>query len=113
MNKNDFLKHCGSFFDTCLDTLQAKNSDYTNTSDNPFANFESVKSLGISAETGILTRMMDKMSRLASFSAGKSLQVKDESVHDTLMDLACYSAIFSAMIKSKNEEKTLRMDGAL
>ena len=70
--------------------MERKNKDYTGGSDDPFANFKSVEVLGISTEVGFLTRMMDKMKRIASFVHKGELAVKDESVTDTLQDLSNY-----------------------
>lgn len=60
-----------------------------------------MESLGIQTEIGFLTRMMDKMKRISSFVHNGKLQVKDESVTDTLQDLANYSALMAGYIKSK------------
>lgn len=41
------------------------------------------------------------MKRVASFAENGDLQVKDESVLDTLQDLANYSCLLAGYIKSK------------
>lgn len=46
------------------------------------------------AEFGLIStcmRLTDKLKRLKSFARGADMQVKDESIKDTLMDLANYS----------------------
>lgn len=48
--------------------------------------------------------MMDKMKRIASFAEKGELQVKDESVTDTLKDLANYSCLLAGYLKSKSEK---------
>jgi hypothetical protein len=40
------------------------------------------------------------MARIASFVKNGELKVKDESVQDTLLDLANYSMLFAAYLKS-------------
>ena len=81
---------------------KAKNADYTGGSDDPFSNFRQVESLGIaSTEQGFLTRMVDKVARISSFVKQGTLQVKDESVEDTLLDLANYCILMAAYIKDK------------
>jgi len=60
-----------------------------------------VEILGITTEQGFLTRMMDKMKRIASFAEKGELQVKDESVTDTLRDLANYACLLAGYIESK------------
>lgn len=106
MNKTEYIQYCEAFFLTCLATMKKKTDDYTGSSNSPFANFEAVEVLGFSTEVGFLTRMMDKMKRIASFVERRELSVKDESVQDTLIDLASYSALFAAYIKSKNHDNT-------
>jgi len=101
MNKKEYFEFAEQFFKDCLEISKKKNADYTGGTDNPFSNFSSVEVLGISTEQGFLTRMMDKMKRIASFVEKGELQVKDESVIDTLNDLANYSALFAGYIKSK------------
>lgn len=102
MTKQDYFK----FHQDCLDKMAkitaAKNADYTGVGDDPFANFTRVEAMGIcSTEQGFLTRMMDKMSRINSFVQKGTLQVKDESVEDTLLDLANYAILLAGYIKSK------------
>lgn len=102
MTKEDYLK----FHRECLEKMAkitaAKNADYTGIGDDPFANFTRVELLGIcSTEQGFLTRMMDKLSRITSFVQKGELQVKDESVEDTLLDLSNYCILMMGYIKSK------------
>lgn len=83
----------------------AKNADYNHSDENPFSNFENVERLGVcSTEQGFITRMMDKMSRLVSFIHRGVLQVKDESIEDTLLDLANYCILMAGYIKSKKSQ---------
>ena len=69
------------------ETYEKKNEDYGNSFEN------SLDKHGLIA--GIV-RMDDKMSRLISLNSKKEQQVMDESLRDTLMDLANY-AIMSVM----------------
>jgi hypothetical protein len=101
MTKEDYFKFAQDFFQSCIEISKRKNADYTGVSQDPFANFKSVESLGISTESGFLTRMMDKMARIGSFASNGSLQVKDESVTDTLRDLANYACLLAGYIESK------------
>jgi hypothetical protein len=102
MNRKELAEFHKEFCDTMHATMQAKNADYTGDASDPFANFTTVEELGIATtEQGFLTRMTDKMKRIISFVNKGELQVKDESVQDTLMDLANYCIIFAAYIRSK------------
>jgi cytochrome c-type biogenesis protein CcmE len=86
------------------DVTKAKNADYTGDLSDPFKNFKQVEFMGIcSAEQGFLTRMTDKMMRIGSFVKKGELQVKDESVTDTLQDLAIYAILMLCYIKSKKD----------
>jgi hypothetical protein len=104
MNKTEYFEFAQSFFNECIEISRKKNADYTGGNDNPFSNFESVESLSIKTEQGFLTRMMDKMARIGSFVSKGELQVKDESVADTLRDLANYSCLLAGYIKSKKDK---------
>lgn len=101
MTKQEYFDFSEEFFKSCVEISKKKNADYTGGSKDPFANFKSVEVLGISTEVGFLTRMMDKMKRISSFVSQGELQVKDESVTDTLNDLANYCALMAGYIKSK------------
>jgi len=94
------------FFETTttrmVETMKKKNADYGGAVPDPFSNFVQVETLGIAtAEQGFLTRMTDKLCRVASFAKNGELQVKDESVSDTLLDLANYSLLMMAYLESK------------
>lgn len=98
------------FHEACCEKMRAitmaKNADYTGESVDPFANFTRSEALGItSTERGFLTRMVDKIARLISFADRGILQVKDESVEDTLLDLANYCILMAGYIQSKRPQK--------
>ena len=101
MTKKDYFEFAQKFFGSCVEISRKKNADYTGGSDDPFSNFTSIEVLGIKTEHGFLTRMFDKMKRISSFVENGELQVKDESVLDTLSDLSNYCALLAGYIKSK------------
>lgn len=110
MTREDLLAYHKQKCQEMNDTMKRKNNDYCSASNDkevdPFHNFRQIESLGLcSAEVGIVTRMLDKLARISSFIKNGDLQVKEESVEDTLMDLANYSIILSAFIKDKYKEK--------
>jgi hypothetical protein len=81
---------------------KAKNADYAGGEGDAFANFTMVEKMGFATtEQGFLTRMNDKMMRLANFVKNGTLQVKDESVTDTLLDLANYAILMVGYLESK------------
>lgn len=104
MNREEYLKTFEEITKTMLETTRKKNADYTNNSDNPFANFEMVELISggaITTEQGFLTRMTDKIMRLGTFIKSGVLQVADEKVEDTALDLAIYLILFVCYLRSK------------
>lgn len=75
-----------------LDIYEKKNADYGNSYSRQLDEF------GIVA--GVV-RMSDKMERLKNLSKGNEAKVKDESVYDTLLDLANYSAMTCMWLRNK------------
>lgn len=51
-----------------------------------------------------IANYMDKISRINSFTQQGVCNVKDESIEDTLIDLANYSILMAGYIKSKKQE---------
>lgn len=83
---------------------KAKNKDYSGTNDDFYHNFKYVERLGIcSLETGILTRMSDKFTRLCNLVDDFSkAEVKTEKLEDTLKDLLNYGYYLLVYIKDKD-----------
>lgn len=105
MTIKEFLEYHESTCNKMTEVTKVKSYDYAGFADNdPFANFRIVENCGIaSVEQGFLTRMMDKVSRINSFIKQGVCEVKDEKIEDTLIDLANYSILMAAYIKSKKE----------
>lgn len=84
-------------------TYIRKNSDYGDS----FS--ESMDEYGL---TSALIRMGDKMSRLKSLSKHTgSAQVLDESLQDTLLDLANYAIMTAIWLKEQDEGKFKFFEG--
>lgn len=80
-----------------------KNKDYGG--GDPLGNFKtSAESLGVSPFKGVLVRMSDKWSRISNIVKSGETHVKDETIEDTLKDLACY-CILAIIIKRETETK--------
>jgi hypothetical protein len=104
MNKEQFLKRLKELYDINLAIADRKNSDYA-TSFDPFKNFRLCEQLGIcSVEVGMLVRICDKLSRISNLLEGEQPEVQDESIMDTLSDMANYSMILRVFIEQKNGE---------
>ena len=86
-----------------LDEMRAlhvrKAADYGRGAD-PFANVRASGEFGIPAWVGVMVRANDKLHRIKSFAQNGSL--KNESVEDSLMDLAAYSLI--ALVLYREEQ---------
>jgi hypothetical protein len=67
-------------------THRAKAHDYGDS-------LNAVQALGLLPLTGILVRMSDKWSRITVLSRGVAPAVKNESLRDTLLDLAAYAVL--------------------
>jgi ribosomal protein L10 len=108
MTKEDYFKFAESFYQRLLDISKAKNADYTGGDPDPFANFTAVEQYKVKTEHGFITRMSDKMMRIASFINVGDLQVKDESVMDTLGDLANYCVLLAGYLRNKQENSVVK-----
>jgi predicted SpoU family rRNA methylase len=74
--------------------LEKKNRDYGNSFDKTIAEY------GI---TAYLLRIEDKISRLKSITKNKEVLVTDESMEDTIRDIAGYSILMLNYLESKNK----------
>lgn len=72
------------------DLHDMKQCDYGAKGD-PFANVRASEAFGVPGWVGCVIRANDKMKRLQTFAKSKTL--KNESVEDSLMDLAVYALI--------------------
>lgn len=77
-----------------LETFKKKNADYGDSTTQTFREF------GL---TSYAIRLNDKLNRIKSFCKKGELEVNDESVIDTLKDMANYCLL--AVIDIKNQEK--------
>lgn len=82
-------------------THDAKRHDYASTED-VFANFRHCEIAGIPAWKGVCVRISDKFSRIMGFAKKGKLKVKDESVKDTLIDMANYALIALILYEEQN-----------
>ena len=104
MTRNELVQFFEDTTRNMIETMKRKNQDYCGGRDDEYAftNFDAVKHIGLcDPAVGILTRMTDKLTRVCGFVKNGSLQVKDESVEDTLQDMAVYCLLLMAMIKHK------------
>jgi hypothetical protein len=87
-------KHASEVIKKMKSIMGNKSHDYSEDKD-ILSNFKMTDVLfGVPAYTGVLIRMSDKVSRIQNITAKGSNKVKDESMQDTLLDLANYSLLF-------------------
>jgi hypothetical protein len=82
--KNDKEKEFLNIVLKMFYTYRAKNTDYGSSFDELFDEF---------GMTSALLRLKDKYNRLKAITANGDIKVKDESIQDTLMDLANYAIL--------------------
>lgn len=81
----------------CITLYSEKNADYGNSFD------KGMDAIGIKYGIG---RIFDKCNRLVEITKdNKEQQVKDETLEDTVMDLACYSIMMLAYRKRQRTNK--------
>lgn len=95
-NKRDLLFNLHTIItERAYKLMEKKNHDYAD-GDNPFKNFEASEVIGVHPLQGVLMRMQDKMSRLAT-AVHSDLLVESESVEDSVVDIINYAVIYLAM----------------
>jgi hypothetical protein len=89
MTREDLCKGVTEFYADGITIIRAKNHDYAGSAHKPdvFKNFRRHGPLGF------LVRMNDKLSRLESYIEQGTLEVQNEGIRDTCIDLANYSAL--------------------
>lgn len=84
----------------CVELYSKKNHDYGNSFD------KGMDDIGMAYGVG---HIYDKMNRLVTLTK-KEAQIKDESIDDTLRDLACYSMMMLAYRKRQIEKEHSKID---
>jgi len=87
-----------SYFAEDMKLLQAKGHDYSGQQDA----LGNLRRFGL---YGIIVRLSDKFSRLEQFAKSGALQVKDESIRDTLRDIRNYAFLAQIFLDGNDEEK--------
>lgn len=92
----------------------SKRTDYASHAD-PLGNFRECERIGLAPSQGIMVRMGDKWSRINNLlrrlhanEGGPA--VKDESLEDTLVDLANYSILLAVCLRQEKLEKAQEVD---
>ena len=94
-------------FDEVLEKMrqihEAKNHDYS--PEGEWGNFRESEKIGIPAWKGAFVRLQDKYTRACNLVRGREAMVRDETLEDTLLDLANYAAIVLCLLKEQLREE--------
>jgi len=99
----ELLKEIGDLHDR-------KNSDYAERGQ-PLSNFRMSELLGVKPWVGTLVRMSDKWCRVLQLTkkhnVGEQEAVSDESLEDTLKDLAIYALITIILMEEEQNQNSI------
>ena len=102
VNRDELLIFFDIFVKDMREIMEKKNHDSSGVGD-VFKNFRMVEDLGVTTtEIVLFTRWLDMVSRLGTLITTNESAV-DESIIDTLSDLANYSILLAAYLKFKNK----------
>ena len=96
MTRDDLRMLHESLCEEARTLMKAKNADYA-ALDDPFRNFR------LFGELGILVRLSDKLARLRSFLENGKLEVTNETVRDTVLDIINYSVLFHGYLLDREK----------
>ena len=77
----------------CIEIYKKKNSDYGNSATKTYEHF---------GDISYATRINDKINRINSLIITNKQEIKDESIDDTIMDLANYAILW--LVDRKNNK---------
>lgn len=95
MEINERNKKMKIIFDECLALSKRKGKDYTGGED-------SLANLRVFGFKGIIIRLFDKLYRLKSIEESGKVEVLDETIDDTLMDIIIYAALAKILLREND-----------
>lgn len=99
MTRDEQKEHFDLFTDKMSNTLLKKGNDYANS--DALSNFYLAGSIaGVSAEINCLSLIATKVARLGVLLQ-KSAEPNNESIRDTVLDLANYAVLLDAILTDK------------
>jgi len=106
MTRSELLRFHKDITTKARSLMEKKNQDYSAADGGVFANFNACTFLGVNPCTGILLRMIDKISRLSSFIERGELKV-DEGCEDSVIDIINYSVLLLGMLEEQKKADNL------
>ena len=105
MNRDELIQHHISLCEEARDLMRVKNHDYAGKdTETPWMNFQRSEIMGLcKTEQAFMVRILDKISRLITYTTSGELMVKGEGVKDSIVDIINYMVLFSAFIEDKQE----------
>jgi len=96
MTRAELSHSAADWLEDCLALMDKKNNDYADPKD-ALSNFREFGSFGV------IVRMGDKWNRIKNITKNQKVDVKDESIQDSLMDMINYCVICLVMMVNDNE----------
>lgn len=93
-NREVLLHHIADFYAKGEELVAKKSNDYGNS--DALANLRASEAINVDPRLGIVIRLQDKLARLANHAQRRRFAV-DETVEDTLLDIANYCALYHAL----------------
>jgi hypothetical protein len=101
MNRDEFIQKLEKSYSDALEIMKKKNTDYAKQQD-PFNNFRYATYCNVSVEKAILVRISDKFARVCNLiDKNGDIAVIDESISDTILDMANYLVILKTYLEDK------------
>ena len=98
MKQQELFDFAKKEYETCLSIMKKKNNDYSHGDDDALRNFKAISRVGLDPKWAFLNHLTTKITRIGNLLQYES-KVKDESIEDTLRDLANYSILLMAYLK--------------
>ena len=107
MNRDELIQHHVNLCEEARQLMRVKNHDYAGKdTETPWMNFQRSEIMGLcKTEQAFMVRILDKISRLITYTTSGELMVKGEGVKDSIVDIINYMVLFSAFIEDGNVEE--------
>ena len=104
MNRDELIQHHVALCEEARALMRVKNHDYAGKdTETPWMNFQRSEIMGLcKTEQAFMVRILDKISRLITYTTSGELMVKGEGVKDSIVVIINYMVLFSAFIEDGN-----------